>query len=599
MFVKNTQSLLFRSQTTWLVCRLRTRQNSSNIPPTKLKTSYFHHASSLPFSYKTISQTFDETVAKNPNHECYVFKGEQKRYTFKGFQDEVDSLAASLLELGFEKNDRIGVWLPNTSENVAITYAASKLGLIKVNINPAYVGRELEYCINKVGCKGLVLSPLVKIIPSLAIFQKLVPELQQHSVGHELSSKALPTLKHVILTGQQKAPSGIHSYSDLIERGAKLSHERLAQRQASVNPDSPISIFFTSGTTGQPKAATLTNYGIINLVHAQWEHLGPYFDRLCVPIPMFHIFSEVVGVLNAAVAKCKIIFPASLPDTVSTMKSIHEEKCTALIGAPIIFRDILGHPDRKQYDLSSLQFGALGASPMHPDFLQQLEQELPVKRLSQGYGMTENAALLTSGLWAGDEDPRRRQGSLGRVMQRLEIKVADDSGNAVPIGQQGEIWARGYPIMSGYYNDPEKTKETLTPSGWLRTGDRATMDEDGYLFFVGREKEMIIRGGVNIYPIEIENTIIEHPSVAEAQVFSIPDERYGEEVCAWIKLKPDAPACQPEDIMKFLNDKLAFFKIPKHIKFVDQFIMTPTGKVQKFKISEAMVKQLQEAKNKK
>jgi fatty-acyl-CoA synthase len=313
---------------------------------------------------------------------------------------------------------------------------------------------------------------------------------------------------------------------------------------------------------------------------------------------MFHIFSAVIGVLNVAVAKCKIIFPSILPDTVSTMKAIHEEKCTALLGAPIIFRDILNHPDRKKYNLGSLVYGLLGASPMHIDFLRQLEKELPVTRVAQGYGLTENAAFLTSGMWAGDEDPKRRLGSMGRCLQRLEIKIADQEGNAVPIGQQGEIWARGYPIMVGYYNDPEKTKETLTASGWLRTGDQAKMDEDGFLYYVGRQKEMIIRGGVNIYPIEIENTIIEHPNVAEAQVFSIPDERYGEEVCAWIKLKPNAPQCQPEDITKFLSDKLAFFKIPKHIRFVNQFIMTPTGKVQKFKLSEAMVNELKDAASK-
>ncbi len=381
----------------------------------------------------------------------------------------------------------------------------------------------------------------------------------------------------------------------MIQRGAKLSHNKLNERQASVNPDSPVAIFFTSGTTGQPKAATLTNFGILNLIQAHWELLGRYFTRLCVPIPMFHVFSELAAVLNIAVAKCKIIFPAILPDTVSTMKAIHEEKCTALLGAPIIFRDILAHPDRKKYDLSSLEYGGLGASPMHIDFLSQLENEIPVTRIAQGYGMTENSALLTNGMWAGDEDPKRRKGSLGRCLQRLEIKVVDRDGNAVPIGQQGEIWARGYPIMVGYYNDPEKTKETITPSGWLRTGDEAKMDEDGYLYYVGRQKEFIIRGGVNIYPIEIENTIVEHPSVAEAQVFSIPDERYGEEVCAWIKLKPNAPQCQPEDITKFLTDKLAFFKIPKHIRFVEQFIMTPTGKVQKFKLSEVMVKELKEA----
>ncbi|CAF2539795.1 unnamed protein product [Rotaria sp. Silwood2] len=597
MFTSNTKRFFARPQTSWIIFQFKKR-NSSTAPSTKLTSSYFHHVSSLPFVYKTIGQNFDETAAKYPDHECYIFKSEQKRYTFKSFKDEVDSLAASLIELGFETGDRFAVWLPNTSENVAMSFATSKLGLIKVNINPAYVGRELEYCINKVGCKGIILSPTVKVIESLSLFRRLVPELDQHSASGELSSKVLPTLKHVILTGKQSSISGTHSYNDLIERGAKLSYNKLNERQASVNPDSPVAIYYTSGTTGQPKAATLTNFGILNLVHAQWEHLGRFFTRLCVPIPMFHMFAEVVGVLNAAVAKCQVVFPAILPDTVSTMQAIHEEKCTALIGAPIIFRDILTHPDRKKYDLSSLVYSALGASPMHYDFLRQLETEIPIKRVSQGYGLTENSALLTSGMWAGDDDPKRRLGSLGKCMQRLEIKVADQEGNAVPIGQQGEIWARGYPIMVGYYGDQDKTQEALTPSGWLRTGDHARMDEDGYLYYVGRQKEMIIRGGINIYPAEVENTIMEHPSVAEAQVFSIPDERYGEEVCAWIKLKPNSPPCQTEDITKFLSDRLAYFKIPKHIRFVDKFIMTPTGKVQKFKLSESMINELKESKNK-
>ena len=464
-----------------------------------------------------------------------------------------------------------------------------------MNINPAYVGRELEYCINKVGCKGILLPPTVKSIQSLSIFQRLVPELDQHSISRELLSKTLPTLKHVILAGEKSSMVGIHSYNELVAHGGSLSHEKLNARQASVNPDAPFAIFYTSGTTGQPKAATLTNFGVLNLVHAQWELYGRYFTRLCAPTPMFHIFSQVGAMLNVAVAKCKIVVPAILPDTPSTMKAIHQERCTGLLGSGVIFRDILNHPDRRNYDFTSLEFGGLGGHPIDVGFMRQIEREFPIVRVSQGYGMTENAALLTSDYWASDRDPQRQQGSLGRCMQRLEIKVADFEGNAVPIGKQGEIWARGYPIMAGYYNDPEKTKETLTPSGWLRTGDQGTMDEDGFLFYVGRQKEMIIRGGVNIYPIEIENVIIEHPSVAEAQVFSIPDERYGEEVCAWIKLKPDVAQCQAEDITQFLKDKLAFFKIPKHIRFVNQFIMTPTGKVQKFKLSEAMVNDLTES----
>ncbi|CAF2908047.1 unnamed protein product [Rotaria sp. Silwood2] len=593
MLINPIKGFIVRPPSTWTIFQFTKRNSSTTSSSTKLTASYYHHASSLPFIYKTLGQSFDETANKYPNDECYIFKSEQKRYTFKSFKDEVDSLAASLLELGFEKNDRFAVWLPNTSENVAMSFVASKLGLIKVNINPAYVGRELEYCINKVGCKGILLPPSVKTIDSLSILRHLAPELDQQPSTKELSLKKLPTLKHIILTGKQSsASSPIHSYKNLLEHGVKISHNKLHERQASVNPDSPVAIFYTSGTTGHPKAATLTNFGMINMSKGITEHLGQYFTRLCAPIPMFHIFSEVVGVLSVATSNCQIVFPAILPDPVATMRAIHEEKCTAMIGAPIIFRDILGHSDRKKYDLSSLVYCGLGASPMNIEFLRRLEKEIPIKRVAQLYGMTENAAILTSSMWTGDENETRRLSSLGRCMPRLEIKVVDREGNAVPVGQQGEIWARGFPIMIGYYGDPQKTNEAITSSGWLRTGDEGRMDEDGYLYYIDRQKELIIRGGVNIYPIEIENAINEHSSVAESQVFSIPDTRHGEEVCAWIKLKPNALKCQPADIVKFLSDKIAFFKIPKYIRIVDKFIVTSTGKVQKFKMSEAMINEL-------
>lgn len=428
----------------------------------------------------------------------------------------------------------------------------------------------------------------------------MVPELGQHSSStKELSSKAFPTLKHVILTGTPTSIPGVHSYQDLVKRGGELSHKKLLERQASIDPDSPLEIFFTSGTTGQPKAATLNSFGVLNLIRSQWEHFGSYFTRLCVPIPMFHIFSEMVGVLNAAVAKCHITFPAILPDTVSTMRAIHEEKCTALIGAPIIFRDILTHPDRKKYNLSSLAFGLSGASPMHIDFLLQLEKEFPIQRMGQAFGMTETAAIITSSMWAGDNDVTRRLSSIGRPMPGLEVKIADKQGNVVPIGQSGEICTRGHSVMLGYYGDVEKTQETITSSRWLRTGDEGKMDGDGYVYFIGRQKEFIIRGGVNIYPVEVENAIAEHPSVLDAQVFGVPNERYGEEVCAWIRLKPNESKCNVEDIREFLKSRLAFFKIPTYMRIVDKFIMTPTGKAQKFKMSEVMAKELEQQQNKK
>ncbi|CAF2685801.1 unnamed protein product [Rotaria sp. Silwood2] len=595
MFLLKTTRLIARPSHVWIIIGFQKRNNSTR----KLTSSYYHHAAPFPMVYKTLSQSFDAIAEKYSDHECLVFKSQQKRYTYKTFKEEVDNIAASLLDLGFQKNDRFAVWLPNTSENVTISYAASKLGLIKVNINPAYVERELEYCINKVGCKGILLSPSIKSFNTLEIFRRLVPELGQSvSSTNVLSAKTVPTLKHVILTGTQISIPGVHSYEDLIKRGGQLSHKSLIERQASIDPDAPVEIFYTSGTTGQPKAATLTNFGVINLIRSQWEHFGQFFTRLCVPIPMFHIFSEMVGVLNAAVAKCHLTFPDILPDTVSTMRAIHEEKCTALIGAPIIFRDILMHPDRKKYNFTSLVFGLSGANAMHIDFLRQLEKELPITRMAQAYGMTETAGIITCSMWAGDEDVKQRLSSIGRPMQGLEIKVVDQEGNTVSIGKSGEIQTRGHSVMLEYYGDIEKTQETITSSRWLRTGDEGKMNENGYVYFVGRKKDIINRGGVKIYPVEVENTIAEHPCVADAQVFSIPNERYDEEVCAWIRLKPDAPKCEVEDIRNFLKNRLAFFKIPTHIRIVDKFIMTPTGKAQKFKMSEVMANELQQNKNK-
>ncbi|CAF1578319.1 unnamed protein product [Adineta ricciae] len=576
---------ILRRSSLRVICCVTKRDSSTSA---KLTSSYYHNVSSVPLIHKTLGQVFDETAKKYPEHECFVFKGERKRYTYKSFQDEVDSIAASLLELGLEKSDRIAVWLPNTSENVTMSFVASKLGLIKVNINPAYVERELEYCLNKVGCKALVLAPTVKSIQSLAILRQLLPELDQSS-----SFKRVPSLEHIILTGKSSStiPKSAHSYEHLLKHGAKISHSKLQLYQSTIDPHAPLAIFYTSGTTGQPKAATLTNFNMINMSQNISDHVGKYFTRLCAPIPMFHIFSEAVGVCNPLVAKRQTVFPAILPDPVATMRAIDEDKCTSLIGAPVIFRDILNHLDRKKYNLSSLEYSALGASPVHVDFLRQLEQEIPIQRVGQVYGMTENCAILSSSMWAADGDTRRYS-SIGRAMQHIEMKVVDQEGNTVPVGESGEIWARGFPIMSGYYNDTDKTRETVTESGWLRTGDEGRMDEDGFLYFIGRQKDIIIRGGVNIYPIEIEKAIMEHPSVAEAQVFSIPDVRHDEEICAWIKLKSDAARCQPEDMVKFLSTKLAFFKIPKHIRFVDKFIVTATGKAQKFKMTQSMIDEL-------
>ncbi|CAF3349434.1 unnamed protein product [Rotaria socialis] len=567
------------------------------IPSPKLTQSYYHHASEIPLLHHTVGQHLDGLAALYPNHECYAFKAEgDKRYTYKSFLDEVDSLAASLLELGFEKNDRLGVWLPNTSENCVLSYATSKVGVIKVNINPAYMGRELEYCLNKVGCKGLVMRPNVKIIDCIKIINKLVPEINE--TKGEIHSKAVPTLKHIILTkGDQNktfnTPKGMHSYSDLIRKGANSKHDALRSCQSKLNGDTPLAIFYTSGTTGQPKAATLTNHNILNNAFHVYYFYPELMSRVCCPIPTFHIFGEIAGTMNINAPKYFTTFPSILPDTVETMRTVNTEKCTALVGAPIIFRDILSHPKKKEFDMSSLLFAIIGAAPVNPVLVEQLEREIPIKTIAQGYGQTENAAVLAMSVYAED-DKKRRYTSIGKAVPRMEMKIADSNGDIVPIGKEGEVCARGFNIMTGYYGDDEKTRETVTASGWLKTGDLGVMDEEGYVYYRSRQKEMVIVGGINVYPVEVENVLLEHPTIAEAQVFGVPDQRYGEVLCAYIKAKPGTKVDDTEEVREFLSSRGAFFKVPKHIKIIESFLpfTTPTGKIQKFKLVEAMVKEL-------
>ncbi|CAF2392905.1 unnamed protein product [Rotaria sp. Silwood2] len=605
--------MLARSSQTWIFNRslyssifsLSSRFSSSDLkttfPSSKLLQSYYHHALDIPLLYHTVGQHLDQLANKYPNHECYAFKGEgNKRYTYKSFLDEVDSLATSLIELGFEKGDRIGVWLPNTSESCAMTYAASKVGLIKVNINPAYMERELTYCINKVGCKGLVMRPNVKTIDCMKIINKVVPELVE-SKG-ELNAKLVPTLKHVILTAGDYGKGNestsrilgrIHLYSDLIRKGAGSRQEKRRERQSQFDGDTPLAIFYTSGTTGQPKAATLTNSNLLNVSIPLYYTHPTFMSRTCCPVPAFHIFGEVGGTLNINAPCYFTAFPAILPDTVESMRTVQEEKCTALIGPPIIFRDILHHPKRKEYDMSSLLFGMIGAAPVNPLLMEQMEREIPIKTMSQVYGQTENTGALVMSIFAED-DKQRRYNSVGKAMPRIEMKIVDANDRIVPIGDEGEICARSFNIMKGYYGEEEKTRDTVTSSGWLKTGDIGSMDEYGYIYYRSRRKELIIVGGINVYPVEIENYLLEHPKIVEAQVFSIPNQRYGEVVCAWVKAKAGTKIDDVEEVRNFLSTKVAFFKVPKHVKVIESFIpfTTATGKIQKFKLTEAMMKEL-------
>ncbi|CAF0780132.1 unnamed protein product [Adineta ricciae] len=578
--------------------RLTSSYTRLDFPNVKLTQSYYHHPSDIPLLHHSLGQHLDRLAQAYPDHECYAFKSEgNKRYTYKSFLDEVDGLATILIELGFEKGDRIGVWLPNTSEKCAMTYAVSKVGLIKANINPAYRERELSYCINKVGCKGLIFRSNVRTIDCMKILNQIIPELSE-SKG-ELNSKNFPTLKHLILTpgdnSTTKVPPGVHLYTDLINKGAGRHQKERVERQSLMDGDTPVAIFYTSGTTGQPKAATLTNLNLLNSsVPLYYCHNSAFMSRVCCPIPTFHIFGEAAGTLNINAPGYFTTFPTILPDTLETLRTIQEEKCTALIGPPVIFLDLLNHPKRKEFDLSSLLFGVIGAAPVNPTLMERLEREIPIHMMSQAYGQTENTGAMVMSVYADSNNKKHRYESVGKAMPRMEVKIVDAHDRILPIGEEGEICARGFDLMTGYYGDEEKTRATISSSGWLRTGDIGTMDEDGFIYYRTRQKEMIIVGGLNVYPVEVENVLLEHPNIGEAQVFGIPDQRYGEVLCAWVKPKVNMKIENIEEIREFSATKLAFYKVPKYINVIESFLpyMTPTGKVQKFKLTEDMVKNL-------
>ncbi|CAF2652837.1 unnamed protein product [Rotaria sp. Silwood2] len=384
-----------------------------------------------------------------------------------------------------------------------------------------------------------------------------------------------------------------HTYNDLIKRGGVQSMEKndlFYKRELWIDPGSPLSILFTSGSTGHPKPVVLTNIAIVNSTKILANHFGAFCLRYCAPLSMVHISTGIRGALLPSATRCTVIIPSQAYDAAAVMRAIDEEKCTCMMAGPALFHNILAHSDRHKYSMTSLQYVSLSGTSIKPELLRKLETELGIGRTGQVYGMTESASLLTSSLYAKSNDNRKHT-SIGQCMPHIELKLVNDNGITVPIGIQGEVWARGYSVMHGYYNDCEKTAETITDDGWLRTGDLAKMDQDGYFYFVGRKKEIIIRDTGNVYPIEIEMVIGEHPSVSEVHVFSIPDSFTDAVVCAFVALQPTM-TCEVEELKLFLSDKLAAYKIPEHIRFVGNFPRTSTGKVSKLKLAEIMVKEI-------
>ncbi len=550
--------------------------------------SYDHGVAQTRLIGDTIGQAFDRTVARFPDREALVVAYQNVRWTWSELARRVDALAAGLLAIGLQPGDRIGIWAPNCSEWTLTQFATAKAGLILVNINPAYRRAELEYALNKVECKALVLAPALKTSDYLAIVNDLAPELA-HSTPGALQSKALPHLRSIIRLGAAHTP-GMLNFDDIGTRGGPAQQAQLAELAGSLQFDDPINIQFTSGTTGFPKGATLTHQNILNngFYVAEAIRLTEQ-DRLCIPVPLYHCFGMVMGNLGCMTHGATMVYPADAFDPLSVLQTVQAERCTGLYGVPTMFIAELDHPEFSRFDLSSLRTGIMAGSPCPIEVMKRVQAQMNMHQVTIAYGMTETSPVSTQS--SVDDPLERRVSTVGRVQPHIEVKIVDTQGRVVPRGTTGELCTRGYSVMRGYWNDDEKTRDAIDAAGWMHTGDLATMDDEGYVNIVGRLKDMVIRGGENVYPREIEEFLYRHPKVQDVQVVGVPDVKYGEELCAWVKLR-DGQSATADEIREFCRGQIAHYKIPRHIRFVDGFPMTITGKVQKFVMRQETIEAL-------
>jgi fatty-acyl-CoA synthase len=549
--------------------------------------SYAHGGGQFPLLGMTVGQVLDRAAERWPRNEALVVMDQGIRWTWSELQDKAVALSAAFLRLGLRPGDRIGMLATNRSEWLVVQFATAYAGLILVNINPAYRARELEFALNKVGCRALITESSFKTSDYIAMLQELAPEIPAAEPG-ALRATRLPSLRWAILLGNGNAP-GMLSFDELIERpGSNLASAR--QLAATLDFDSPINIQFTSGTTGTPKAATLTHHNIVNnaFISAALMQFTES-DRMCVPVPMYHCFGMVLGTLLCASHGSAIVFPSAGFDASASLGAIAAERCTAIHGVPTMFISMLDDPYFDRHDLSSLRTGIMAGAPCPVELMRRVIKDMHLQEITIGYGMTETGPLSTQTL---PQDPENlRVTSVGRPLPHTEIKVVDDAGAIVPRGVAGELCTRGYCVMREYWNDPERTAADIDAAHWIRSGDIAIMDTNDYLSIVGRTKDMLIRGGENIYPREIEEFLYSHPKIEQAEVVGVPDEKFGEEICAWVRLY-EADSLTEDELRDYCRGKLAHFKIPRYIRFVEDFPMTVTGKVQKFMIREHMAAEL-------
>jgi fatty-acyl-CoA synthase len=550
--------------------------------------SYVHGASATPLIGETIGVHFDRMAERFADRDALIVCHQSIRWSWRELKRRVDDFAAGLLALGLEPGDRIGIWSPNNAEWVIAQFATAKAGLILVNINPAYRLTELEYALNKAGCTALITAARFRTSDYLAMLGGLMPELASAAPG-ALHASRLPALRLVIAIGKETA-SGTIAFDAVHKLGCVAERDRLVRLAAELQFDDPINIQFTSGTTGFPKGATLTHHNILNNGFFLGE--GMQFtehDRVCIPVPLYHCFGMVIGNLGCLTHGAAMVYPSEGFDPLATLEAIEAERCTAVYGVPTMFIAEMDHPEFGRFDLSSLRTGMMAGSPCPTEVMKRAVERMHLGEITIGYGMTETSP---ASFQSSPGDPiERRVSTVGRVHPHVEVKIVDAEGRIVPRGTPGELLTRGYLVMLGYWDDEERTREAIDPARWMRTGDLATIDDAGYCNIVGRIKDMVIRGGENVYPREVEEFLYRHPKIQDVQVIGVPDPHYGEELCAWIRLHA-GESSSAEEIRAFCQGQIAHYKIPRHVKFVDAFPMTVTGKVQKFLMREAMIAEL-------
>ncbi len=562
----------------------------TDTPP--LTLSHARGSTTSPLIEQTLGAFFDAMADRVPDREALVVAHQKLRFTYRQLQTEANRLASALLGLGLKPGERIGIWSHNNAEWVLMQIATAKVGLVLVNINPAYRTAEVEYALNKVDCKALVVMPSFKTSHYIGMLRELAPEWA-HAKPSELESATLPHLKHAIwidVAGEGAEEPGFQRFSDLMKTGDP-NDPRLAEVAKLLHNTDAINIQFTSGTTGFPKGATLTHRNILNNGFFIGEAMKlTEADRLCIPVPLYHCFGMVLGNLACLTHGACIVYPNDAFEPLSVLETVQAEKCTGLHGVPTMFIAELDHPRFGEFDLSTLRTGIMAGSPCPIEVMKRVQSEMNMSEVTIAYGMTETSPVSCQS--QTDTPLDKRVSTVGLVQPHLEVKIVDpDNGQTVPVGTAGELCTRGYAVMQGYWGDDTRTREAIDAEGFMHTGDLATMDAEGYVNIVGRIKDMVIRGGENVYPREIEEFLYRHPKIQDVQVVGLPDKKFGEELCAWIIAKPGVDLDEA-NVREFCKGKIAHYKVPRYMKFVSEFPMTVTGKIQKFKIREMMKEEL-------